>query len=235
MTKYLFLAALGVASTNAIWYYPEEISMPVNDMDSWTWMPLPTEADFPFQSEAEWFQQAEFTNNAEQDYVKGWYVTEGVWALQTGHSFELDTNWTSDTHARSYWMNANDMHALVQTTFEFMKMCYFNFYAETAIADYPLLMVTLYTPAQLNYFWHDTEDLFFGFKISSMVKFWDVALGFTSNVKSCTGDFLELVDGAEFEELLTCKYRSGMITDHAIAGGNAPAGLGWSYTRNWDF
>ena len=237
MTKYLSLAALGIATTNARWYYPEEVEMAFNDMDSWTWMPLPTEADFPFQEEAEWFMQAEFANNSAQDCVRGWYVTEGVWAVQTEHSYASNTISSTEVHQREYWVNANDLHALVQTNFEIMMMSYFNFYAEAAVADENLMKLTVYTPGQINYFWDDSnnDDVLFGFGIGASTSLWTTVVGFTSNLKSCTGDFFELIDGAEFKELLVCKYESDTLTTHAVTGASTPSTVEWSYERTWTF
>ena len=84
MSKYLFIASAGIAATNAQWAWPmENPAMALNDMDNWTWMALPTEADFPFQGEADWYQMGEWSGNAIQDKVHGWYATEGSWSLGT--------------------------------------------------------------------------------------------------------------------------------------------------------
>ena len=129
------------------------------------------------------------------------------------------------------------MHALVQTNFEIMMMAYFNFYAEAAVADENLMKLTIYTPGQINYFWDDdmADDVLYGFALGASTSLWTTVVGFTSNLKSCTGDFFELIDGAEFKELLVCKYESDTLTTHAVTGASTPSTVEWSYERTWTF
>eukprot|EP00343_Euplotes_focardii_P004114 CAMPEP_0205816020 /NCGR_PEP_ID=MMETSP0205-20121125/22062_2 /ASSEMBLY_ACC=CAM_ASM_000278 /TAXON_ID=36767 /ORGANISM="Euplotes focardii, Strain TN1" /LENGTH=105 /DNA_ID=CAMNT_0053103457 /DNA_START=21 /DNA_END=338 /DNA_ORIENTATION=- len=61
----------------------ENMAQPLNDMDNWTWLAAPVEADFPFQGQADWFMQGEWNGNSMQKYVNGWYVSQGFWGMRT--------------------------------------------------------------------------------------------------------------------------------------------------------
>mmetsp|Transcript_20558 Transcript_20558/g.18194 ORF Transcript_20558/g.18194 Transcript_20558/m.18194 type:complete len:211 (+) Transcript_20558:108-740(+) len=209
----------------------ENMAQPLNDMDNWTWMAAPVEADFPFQGQADWFMQGEWNGNSMQKYVNGWYVSQGFWGMRTEHEYMINDD---SRHEHSYAFDANEMSALVQFNVEFMKWMFGNVYAKIALADSPLLKVAVLLPPQLNCLWDDECQLGLGFYISSMVNLWTTTTSFMSSTKACTGNFFELIDGAEFDELIVCKYR---YPDRVTRAGASTVGneQGWTYQMWWDF
>ena len=231
MSKYLFIASVGIASTQAYWTWPAEpMKQAYMDRDNWTWMAQPVESDFPFQDQADWFLQGEWSGNSMQDSVNGWYVTEGFWGMATKHSYEEENNQAY----HGYAIDANDMHALVQFNVEVMKFMFGNVFSKLTVADAPLLKVESRVPHQLNCMWDDECERGFGFKISSYVNLWSVHNKFLAAKKTCAGNFLDLVDGAEFDELLTCYYRYADKYEkvNAMSTGTSQ---GWNYAKWWDF
>ena len=233
MSKYLFIAALGAASTNAYWTWPaDQEAQAWNDKDNWTWLAEPVESDFPYQSQADWFQQGEWTGNSMQDYVHGWYVTEGVWAISTMHNYDVDDTNKRLTH--TYALNANDLSFLVQANMELMRWMFGNVYGKIYVSKAPILKVGLIVPTDLNCYWDNECVGGIGLHVSSMAQFWGYKSEYLGSTKACTGNFFELIDGADFEGLITCKY---MYPDkYTLAETpNGAAMYGWKYEPWWTF
>ena len=131
--KSYIIAALGVASSQARWLWPAETQKQYfEDYDSWTWIAQPVDSDFPFKDQAQWFHQGSFTQLDDQDYMNGWYQTDGY--------LGIGTTWTGgNADALSIgsvsWWNCyafNLEHSKFQSTatMEFFKYVFATSYAQ---------------------------------------------------------------------------------------------------------
>ena len=129
---------------------------------------------------------------------------------------------------QKYSFNANKLFGLVQFNVEAFKWMFGNIYTTAKIHDAPILTLGYGQPHELNDWWDDANNAGFGIFISSYINLWTVKAKYIAAVKGCTGNFLELVDGAEMNELITCQYR---YPDHwkGIETTSALPEIGWEY------
>ena len=135
---------------------------------------------------------------------------------------------------QKYSFNANKLFGLVQFNVECMKWMFGNIWATAKVHDAPILTVGYGFPHELNDWWDDANNAGIGFYFSSYINLWSVNAKYIAAIKGCTVNFLELVDGAEMNELITCQYR---YTDRWTATSTSDAidAVGWNYKKWFDF
>ena len=107
--KTLSIAAIGFATSQARWYWPAETQKQyLDDYESWDWIALPVDSDFPFKDQAQWFFQGDFNDVVGQrDWVKAWYQTDGY----TGVAVDYQTAVGNVFSGSNQWAHCYEFNA----------------------------------------------------------------------------------------------------------------------------
>ena len=156
------IAALGFASTQAMWLWPADTPKQyIDDFKEWEWLPEPVDTDFPFKDQAAFFHQGNYENVlGDNKYLQGWYVAEGYLGINTVFSTGFGDTVIPDTVDElylCYGLNVEDISSMVQSNLEFDRMAFGNTYARVHPSRYPIVRGCVAIPSDWEYVF-DADD-----------------------------------------------------------------------------